>query len=165
MLIRSFAKVGLVSLIDEATGYQRYKNNDALRILVNQYIEKELQKWTRMFPEHFFYQLDMLYKHKTSDRKRPQYYGKFISKYVYDPIENGYVKKELDTVTIKDDGTRKAKFHQWLTDHGKQILTLQLGKIIATMQVSDNIVHCKRLLARQQDGYIPDIIDRIEQMH
>jgi len=60
---------------------------------------------------------------------------------------------------------RKARFHQWLTENGKQILTLQLGKIIATMQISNDIEHFKRLFERQKDGYIPDIIDRIEQMN
>jgi hypothetical protein len=45
-----------------------------------------------------------------------------ITKYVYDPIEHGYVKKELDKQNIKDDGKRRARFHQWLSDNGRNIL-------------------------------------------
>jgi hypothetical protein len=139
ILLYAFASVGLDGLIDEATGYRRDPKYEGLRVLINQYIADGLQKWTKTYPDNFFELLDKLYKNeKTSYRNRPQYYGHFINKYVYDPIEKGYVKKELDRLNIRDDGTRKAKFFQWLSERGKYVLILQMGQIMGLMQSSTN---------------------------
>ena len=40
ILLSSFAKVGIIALIDEATGFQFNRKYDALRILLQQYIKK-----------------------------------------------------------------------------------------------------------------------------
>ena len=93
ILMEAFAKVGIVALVDEATGYQRDRSHDALRLLLSKYIAEGLQKWLKTFPDAFFAELDRLYDNDTSHGKRPQYYGRFINKCVYDPLENGYVKK------------------------------------------------------------------------
>ena len=41
VLHSAFAKIGLVALIDEATGYQQIRDPSALRLLVQQYIAQE----------------------------------------------------------------------------------------------------------------------------
>lgn len=45
-------------------------------------------------------------------RPRPRYYGRFINRYVYDLIEHGYVKAELNKLNITDEGKRRARFYQ-----------------------------------------------------
>ena len=40
IILNAFAKVGVIALIDEATGYQQIRDPSALRILVQQYIEE-----------------------------------------------------------------------------------------------------------------------------
>lgn len=35
ILVRSFAKIGIIALIDEATGFQSFRKKDALRFLTN----------------------------------------------------------------------------------------------------------------------------------
>jgi len=140
ILMRSFAKVGIIALIDEATGYQFDRKHDALRILIEAYIEEELQPWIKTFPDSFFSALDTLYKNdKTTSRGRPQYYGKFINKYIYDPLERGYIKQELNKKNITDTGKRKARFHQWLTEKGRSQLILRIGKIEAIMETNPNL--------------------------
>lgn len=57
LLVRSLAKVGIVALVDEATGYQRDRGHDALRLLLEKYIVEGLQKWIHTFPDSFFAQL------------------------------------------------------------------------------------------------------------
>lgn len=54
ILIRSFAKVGIIALVDEATGYQYDRAKDALAKILEQFIAKELQPWTRTFPIDFY---------------------------------------------------------------------------------------------------------------
>jgi len=144
ILLYAFASVGLDGLIDEATGYKHDPKYQGLRVLLNQYISEGLQKWTKTFPDRFFAELDRLYgNEKTSSRNRPRYYGGFINKYVYDPLERGFVKKELDRLNIRDDGTRKARFHQWLSEMGKNELILQMGQILGLMQSASNIRNFK----------------------
>lgn len=166
ILMQAFAKVGIVALVDEATGYQLDRKHDALRLLLNKYIADGLQKWLHTFPNSFFAELDRLYGNpETSPRGRPQYYGKFINKYVYDPIENGYVKAELDKLNITDEGKRKARFHQWLTDEGRTILTRQIGRVEGTMEMCKDIEHFKQIARRQKTitvaPYLFDDMNRI----
>lgn len=151
ILLDSFAKVGIIALIDEATGFQRDRRTDALRYLLLQYIEEGMQKWIKTFPDSFFAELDRLYNNETTiSRKRPLYYGTFINQHVYEPIENGYVKKELDKKNISDVGKRKARFHQWLTEHGRNVLLLQIGKIQALMELSPSIESFKNKMKKQK---------------
>lgn len=152
ILLSSFANVGIAALIDEATGFQVNRKHDALRILLERYIATEMQKWLRMFPDSFFMELDRLYGNaKTTSRKRPQYYGLFINKYIYDPIEHGYVKAELDKLNITDEGKRKARFHQWLNEEGRRILTLQIGRVQGLMEACDDIVHFKKTMQKKKE--------------
>lgn len=166
VLMEAFAKVGIIALIDEATGYQLDRAHDALRLLLGKYIADGLQKWLHTFPDSFFSELDRLYGNpKTSPRSRPQYYGRFINKYVYDPIENGYVKAELDKLNITDEGRRKARFHQWLTDDGRTILTRQIGRVEGIMEMCTDIEHFKQVARRQKSisvaPYLFDEMNRI----
>jgi hypothetical protein len=166
VLMEAFAKVGIIALIDEATGYQLDRKHDALRLLLNKYIAEGLQKWIHTFPDTFFAELDRLYGNpKTSPRSRPQYYGRFINKYVYDPIENGYVKAELDKLNITDEGKRRARFHQWLTEDGRTILVRQIGRVEGVMEMCDDIEHFKKVAQRQRTisvaPYLFDEMNRI----
>lgn len=166
ILQSAFAKVGITALVDEATGFQKDRKHDALRLLLGNYIAEGLKKWIHTFPDSFFAELDRLYDNEpTTSRARPQYYGKFINKYVYDPIEHGYVKAELDKLNITDDGKRKARFHQWLTDEGRTILTRQIGKVEGIMEMCDDIEHFKRVARRQKSitvaPYLFDEMNRI----
>jgi len=37
-----------------------------------------------------------------------------------------------------DEGNRFARFHQWLTDEGRTILTRQIGKVEGIMEMCDD---------------------------
>lgn len=166
ILIRAFARVGIVALVDEATGFQKDRGHDALRLLLERYIAEGLQKWIHTFPDTFFAELDRLYDNApTTARARPQYYGKFINKYVYDPIEHGYVKAELDKLNITDEGKRRARFHQWLTDEGRTILTRQIGKVEGIMEMCEDIEQFKEVAKRRKAvtvaPYLFDEMNRI----
>mgnify|MGYP001070056390 CR=1 FL=1 len=166
ILLLALANVGITALVDEATGYQLDRKHDALRLLLSKYIEEGLQKWIHTFPDTFFAELDRLYGNAaTTSRGRPQYYGRFINKYVYAPIEHGYVKAELDKRNITDEGKRRARFHQWLTDDGRTILTRQIGKVEGIMEMCDDIEHFKKVASRQKAvsvaPYLFDEMNRI----
>ena len=50
ILQSAFAKVGITALVDEATGFQKDRKHDALRLLLGKYIAEGLQKWIYTFP-------------------------------------------------------------------------------------------------------------------
>ena len=46
---RSLAKVGIVALVDEVTGYQDARAKDALAKFFEAFVAKELQPWVKTF--------------------------------------------------------------------------------------------------------------------
>jgi hypothetical protein len=53
-LLRAFARVGIVALVDEATGFQDIRARDDLHKILEAYIAKELLPWTKRFPNEFY---------------------------------------------------------------------------------------------------------------
>lgn len=45
MIIRSVAKVGIIALVDEVTGYQHDREQHELQKLLKAYISRELLPW------------------------------------------------------------------------------------------------------------------------
>ncbi|MDD4722927.1 MAG: P63C domain-containing protein [Acidaminococcaceae bacterium] len=153
ILLSALADVGIDALVDEATGFQYDRKHDALRILLQKYLAEGLQNWLLTFPDSFFAELDRLYNNeKTISRSRPMYYGKFINKYIYEPIEYGYVKEELNKQNI-DPKTkkRKARFHQWLSNDGRSVLILQIGRVQGVMELCSDISKFKSVIKEQQE--------------
>lgn len=166
ILLSALAQVGIDALIDEATGYQLDRKHDALRMLLSKYIAEGLQKWILTFPDSFFIELDRLYgNEKTTSRSRPQYYGHFINKYIYEPIENGYVKNKLNQLNISDDGKRKARFHQWLSGDGRNILIHQIGRVQGKMEECTGIKQFKSRQEKQKlISIAPYLFDEMNQL-
>lgn len=166
ILLSALAQVGIDALVDEATGFQYDRKHDALRMLLSKYIAEGLQKWIRTFPDSFFIELDKLYDNEpTTSRKRPQYYGNFINKYVYEPIENGYVKSKLNELNVTSDGRRKARFHQWLNEDGRNILIHQIGRVQGLMEMCLTIDTFKRAATKQkQISVAPYLFDDMNQI-
>src|SRR5258708_2900083 len=88
IILRSCAKIGIIALIDEATGYQKIRAKRDLQIKMQAYIAEEMQEWARMFPEEFWLELARLEGIKYSPRSRPLRWGKYIMMFVYDAIDN-----------------------------------------------------------------------------
>ena len=54
MLVRALSKVGIISLIDECTGYQQIRPRDALETYLNKILSKELASWCKKFPDEYY---------------------------------------------------------------------------------------------------------------
>lgn len=147
-IMRIFAKVGLVALIDEATGYQEYRKKDALRLLVESYIREDARKWTKEFSDDFFKGLDKIYRLNTEPRTRPKFYGKFINKYIYDPIEKGVILKELKILKGIDKNKR---LHQFLTDDkGLKVLNNRITRVTTLLDISSTLEDFNRFYEKSE---------------
>lgn len=54
ILMRGFARVGIIALVDEVTGYQKDRARDALAKILEAYVTKELQPWIRTFDPDYY---------------------------------------------------------------------------------------------------------------
>lgn len=120
ILMRGLAEVGIIAMVDEATGYIDEKKKDEYRQLFREFIRKECREWEQEFPDQF---MDMIYRFyglpKGQKGRHPRFFGNFIRKYVYAPVagSNGAVLALLDIKNPKiyKNGRRKYKMHQFLT--------------------------------------------------
>lgn len=163
MLLRSFARVGIVALIYEQLGFERYKNPDALRLLIESYFAEDVRKWFKEFPDELYIQLDRIYgNEKTTSRNRPKYYANFTRKYIYDPVEKGLVLKELDTRNpINNKGQRKCRHHSFLSEHqGVPALRAMIWQVVGVLKTSPNKRRFENSYARMIGlPYTPDMFD------
>ena len=54
ILLSSFAKIGIIALIDEATGYQNEREHFELQKILSAYISEEILKWQLTFTDDFY---------------------------------------------------------------------------------------------------------------
>lgn len=140
-VMRGLARVGIVALIDEATGYQEVRDRKALQSILDAFLRKELAAWALRFPKEFYEQLFRL-RGWTWDRissKRPRIVGKITKDIVYARLAPG-ILKELETKNpANEKGYRKTRHHQWLTeDVGNPALAQHLHTVITLMKLSSS---------------------------
>jgi hypothetical protein len=112
MFLASCAKLGLVALIDEATGYQYDRADDALRIKLRAYLEEEMRKWERTFPNELWIEFGRLTRWGGTVNQRPLYWGKLVMELVYDYLD----KDVADWLRKNAPKPRHGQnYHQWLT--------------------------------------------------
>lgn len=137
ILIRGLADVGIIALVDEATGYQEIRDRVALQEILDKYLTDEWAKWTKTFPDDYYKELfrlnGMPYPPTTS--KRPGYIGHWTNDIVYSRLSPG-VTKELKRKNPRlPSGQRKRKHFQYLTqDIGNPALKEHLSNIIFLMK-------------------------------
>lgn len=139
ILMRGLAHVGIIALVDEATGYQRDRARDALASILEAFIAKELQPWVKTFPTDFYQEMFRLrgLQYPSTTVKRPQYFGLLTNNVVYDRLAPG-VKDELQKgVPRNEAGRPTAKYFQKLTQNtGYPKLREHLGSVVTIMKLS-----------------------------
>jgi len=140
MLIRAFARVGIIALVDEATGYQEVRDRKALQEILNRYIGQELAKWVSTFPQEFYKEIFRLRKwnFNPASTKRPVLMANITIDLVYRRLAPGVLTK-LRELTPKDEhGRRKNKLFQWLSeDVGHPALKEHLSGLIFLAKSQD----------------------------
>lgn len=139
MLMRSFARVGIVALVDEATGYQAVRPQDALQQYLEMLVRKELAAWVKKFPDEFY---ENIYKLKGwvwpgMGKNRFSVVAHYTRDLVYNRIAPGLLK-ELEKNSPKDEkGQRKAKLHQFLTDDiGDPMLAQHMHSLVMLQRLA-----------------------------
>lgn len=174
ILVRGLAHVGIIALVDEATGYQDARARDALAKILEAFVAKELRKWVRTFPPDYYKELFRLRQWRFPDlpqdqQKRPVMAGKITNDIVYARLAPG-VRAELHRVTPRDEkGRLKHKLFQRLTDDvGHPKLREHLAKVVTVMQLSADwstfMSHMNRLMPPHKDLPLLDLLDEKDEL-
>lgn len=139
ILYKGFALVGIVALVDEATGFQLVRPKDALQEYLEKIIRKDLAVWAKKFPDEFY---ENIYKLRGwiwpgMGKNRYSVVAHYTRDLVYERMAPGLIK-ELEGKTPKDDkGQRQHAFHQWLSDElGNPMLANQFQSLLTLQRLS-----------------------------
>lgn len=155
LLIRGFARVGIIALVDEATGYQRDREKDALAKILEAFVAKELQPYLKTFPPEYYENLFRLYglPYPPTGNKsfRPQFFGKITNEVVYARLAPNLLP-ELKRMASKAE--RKAHLHRWLTQEiGHPRLREHLASLVTLQKLSTNAKEWRELVDRIHPRY------------
>jgi general stress protein YciG len=122
VLLRGFAEVGIIALVDEATKYQEKRPRDELQQILAAYISPTLLPWTERFPIDFFKEMFRVYgwpwpftEENYAGPLGPRYAGKLIRKLIFENLPPG-VLGELERLNPPDaKWQRKSRMAQLLT--------------------------------------------------
>jgi hypothetical protein len=147
MFLSACAKVGLIALIDEATGYQYDRAQDALRFKLKLYLEEEMRKWERTFPEELWKEFSRLTKHKGSIVQRPKYWGKLVMELIYDYLDKDVADWLRKNAPKPQHGQN---YHQWLSSqYGLRKLTEHIWMVIGMASASHSMRELRDKMAER----------------
>lgn len=141
ILVRGLARLGIIGLVDEATGYQEIRARDSLAKILEKFIIEELQPWTKTFPDDFYKEMFRLrdWPWRPWDVKRPSVVGKYTNDLVYERLAPGLLAELRRKNPMLPQGSRRHKHFQWFTPElGHPKLKEHLASVIALMRASSN---------------------------
>jgi hypothetical protein len=142
MFLAACAKVGLDALIDEATGYQYLRPEDALAIKLKLYLEEEMRKWEKTFPDQLWEQFGRLTNWKGRLHQRPKYWGQLVMKLVYEYLDPDVAQWLRENAPKPMHGQN---YHQWLSSqYGLRKLIEHIWKVIGIASTCSDIEELKR---------------------
>jgi P63C domain len=151
ILYRGLATVGIIGLIDEATGFQEVRDRLALQEILDKFLLKEFAAWAKRFPDEFYQQIFRLRHWEWRGMKvnRPQIVAHYTKDFVYARLAPG-ILKELEARNPKDErGYRKAKHHMFFTDNiGHPALAQHLHAVVGLMRAADQWDQFQKMIDR-----------------
>jgi hypothetical protein len=148
LFLAACASVGLTAIIDEATGYQLTRGEDALRVKLNLYIEEEMRKWEKTFPDELWTEFGRLTNWRgATNSQRPKYWGKLVNELIY-----GYLDRDV-AEWLKSNAPKPRhgqNYHQWLTgQYGLKKLTQHIWMVIGMARACNRMSELRQRMAEQ----------------
>lgn len=135
ILQSGLARVGIIALIDEATGFQYDRPRRDLEEYLKTFLSESLRRWVRTFPADYFKHLCRLRGVELkADMKLPQYFGKLTNNLIYRRIAPGLLKRLKERRVEK--GRPNEKLHSGLSlDVGVPEVLVHLGTVVGLMKL------------------------------
>jgi hypothetical protein len=149
MFLAACAKVGLDALVDEATGYQEFRDRDALQVKLRAYLENEMRKWEKTFPDELWIEFGRLTNWKGSVTQRPKYWGHLVTQLIYEYLDPDVAQWLKEHVPQPRHGRN---YHQWLSaQYGLKKLVEHIWMVIGIARTCYNMEELKQKM-RQMFG-------------
>jgi len=143
ILLASCAKVGLIALIDEATGFQLEREEDALQVKLRAFIAEELRAWEKTFPDELWEEFGRLTKWQGSLHSRPKYWGKLVIELIYDTLDPDVAK-----YLRENRPPAGVRWHQNLTEnYGVRQLVSRCYEIIGLAKSCKSMAELRKKVA------------------
>ena len=131
ILVRAFARVGIIALVHEVTGYQEVRDREALQEILKRYISEDLLGWVRTFPMEFYKQVFRLRGWNWNAGKMSPIMGNVVNDLVYSRLAPGVLEELKKRNPVTEKGYREHQHFQHLTkDVGNPSLTRHLYELI-----------------------------------
>lgn len=133
ILMRALAETGIVALVDEATGYQSVRPQNALQSYLELVIRRELAVWAKKFPDEFY---ENIYKLKGwtwpgMSKNRYSAVAGYTTNLIYDRLGPGITEELISKTPKNEKGYRPNRLHQWLSDEiGDPMLATHMHSIL-----------------------------------
>ena len=133
ILTRALAHTGIVALVDEATGYEKVRPQNALQEYLAHIIRKELAAWVKKFPDEFY---ENIYKLKGwvwpgMSKNRYSVVGHYTNNLVFERLAPGLLTELQSRSPKNEKGYRGNRLHQWLTEEvGDPMLAQHLHSLM-----------------------------------
>jgi hypothetical protein len=158
ILVRALSRVGIVALIDEVTGYQDIRPQDALEKYLELLIRKELAAWVKRFPDEFYENIYHLkgWPWPGMSKNRYSVVAHYTRDLVYERMAPELLKKLEEKSPANENGQRPRKMHEWLSeDVGEPMLAQHLHALVMFQKLAiANGYGWKRFL-RMVDQVLP----------
>lgn len=154
VILAALQRIGIIALVDEATGFQKFREEDELQKILEAYVLVEHRPWVRAVPSEFFKELFRVFGWKyVNSTKGPRYAGKLVRLLIYKNLPKPVLPK-LDELNPADaNWQRKRRHHQLLTDHiGLEHFKSQLVGVMALLRASSNKSEFLRLYKKAYGG-------------
>lgn len=135
-LLRAFASVGIIALIDEATGYQYERPRRDLEEYLKKFLAESLRRYVRTFPGDYFKHLCRLKGVELRpDMRLPQYFGHITNNLIYRRIAPGLLRALKER--REERGKPSNKLSWWMSDElGRPELLMHLGTVVGLMKLN-----------------------------
>ncbi|OPH83175.1 P63C domain-containing protein [Nitrobacter vulgaris] len=156
VLLSGLSRVGIIALVDEATGYQRYREEQALQKILDAYILPEHRPWMKAVPVEFFQEMFRVFgwQHKAGNRG-PRYAGKLVRNLIYRHLPKPVLPKLDEMNPSLPNYQRKYRHHQLLTEgFGLEHFRSQMSGVMALLRASNNRNEFNRLYLRAYGGQL-----------
>lgn len=150
----SLTRIGLIALIDEATGYQQKRETDELQKILTAYLLPEHRPWLQVVPEEFSTEVYRVYGWQRNKNNRgPRYAGKLIRKLIYERMPKPILPNLDELNPSNSKYQRKHRHHQFLTEkQGLDHFRAQVITVMTILRLSRNKEDFKRHLETYYDG-------------
>lgn len=147
VFILACAGVGLTALIDEATGYQYIREENALQTKLALFLESEMRAWDKTFPDELWVEFGRLTSWQGSIKARPKYWGHYVNSLIYDALDHDVAEWLKANAPAPKHGQN---YHQWLSSQfGLKKLTEHIWMIIGMARACQTMRELQYRVAEQ----------------